>query len=267
MSVATSIQCPDCRSEIAIQPPKPGRFRSKCPKCSSFFAVTVPEGAGATPVVSSLGPLFDSPSGRSSNPILPEASPDDDSRDPDETVTQEFPRHLVAVVPPKPAEDDETIEEFRPPTGPVEPPFQPPRSLGGYRIGRRLGLIRVGAAFEARRTSLGPWLALAVVRPRWAAEAPFVSRFAREAFAAGLLDHPNLIPPLDLGVNRGFVFVASEALVGESLGDNRGRQGLDRTARASAILYAARASGTPTSKGFTIATSRWTRSGSTGRAW
>ena len=83
-------------------------------------------------------------------------------------------------------------------------------------------------------------MALAVVRPRWAAEAPFASRFAREAFASRYLDHPNLIPPTDLDVVRGLAVVASDGLAGVPLSDPRGREGLDRSARVAAILHAAR---------------------------
>jgi eukaryotic-like serine/threonine-protein kinase len=226
--VATSIRCPDCQSEIAIRAPRAGRFRSKCPKCSALFAVLVPEEEGASPVVASLGAA----------PVVAPAEPEPD---PDETVTQEIPRNLAAMMPQKPAPVEETVDERLDPAGEAEPPFQPPRSLGGYRVGRRLGPIRVGASFGARRTSTGREVALAVVRPRWTAEARFVARFAREAFAAGHLDHPNLIPPVDLGVDRGFAFVASEALDGEPLANPRAREGFDRTARVSAILHAARA--------------------------
>ena len=204
--MARSIQCPDCRSVVAIRAPRPGRFRSTCPKCSATFSVTVPEGEGASPVVASLP-----------GPVTPASEP---APGPDEAITREFPQD--------------------PPDGQGEPPFQVPRSLGGYRVGRWVGLTGSGAAFEAVRKATGRRLALGVVRPRWAAEAPFASRFAREAFAAGHLDHPNLIPPTDLDVVRGFAFVASDALAGIPLGDPRGREGLDRSARVAAILHAAR---------------------------
>jgi phage FluMu protein Com len=236
--VATSIRCPECRSEIAIQPSRAGRFRSKCPKCSALFAVMVPEEEGGSPVVASLEAA---PTGRPATPAVPNAAPEKTARDPDETITQEIPWQLAAMISKNQALNDETVEEVRFPLGPIDPPFQPPRSLGGYRVGRRLALIRVGASFEATRKSTGRRMALAVVKPRWAAEATFAARFAREAFAAQHLDHPNLIPPVDVNVARGFEFAADDAPGGESLADPRGRQGFDRTARVSAILHATRA--------------------------
>jgi hypothetical protein len=223
--VATSIHCPECRTEIAIRAPRAGRFRSVCPKCSATFAVTVPEGEGASPVVD----LETVPTTRPA------------ALDPVETIAK-GPRHLLATAKPVPGPAfDEPVVEVRPPAEGLDPPFQPPRSLGEFRVGRRLGPIRVGASFEARNKATGRRLALAVVRPRWAASATFAARFAREAFAAGHLDHLNLIPPSDLGVARGFAFVASDALVGESLAEPRGREGFDRSARVAAVLHAARA--------------------------
>jgi eukaryotic-like serine/threonine-protein kinase len=191
----------------------------------------VPEAEGGSPVVASLGTASASAPAKRT---LPEA-------DPDQTVTVEVPRQMAAMIPKKQPVDEETVEEVRIPLGSIDPPFQPPRSLGGYRVGRRLDSIRVGASYEATRKATGQRLALAIVKPRWAAEATFVARFAREAFAAGHLDHPNLILPVDVIVARGFAFAASDTLVGESLANPRGREGFDRTARVAAILQAARA--------------------------
>ena len=226
LSLSTTIQCPHCSNPIAIKDRKPGRFRVDCPRCASSFALTIAEDPNAPPVVASLG-----------------TTPATQARsvDPDETITQEIPRQLAAMVPRRPAVADETIEEVRATPGEFDPPFQPPRSLGGYRVGRQVGVFRAGITFEATRTATGRLLALAVVKPRWAAGATFVARFVREAYAAGQLDHPNLIAPADVDVVRGYAFAATGALDGLPLSDPRGREGMDRTARAAAILHAARA--------------------------
>ena len=198
-----SIACPGCGLEISIPARASEGSRIRCPRCST---------------------------------LLPEAE------DPDETVIQEIPRELLAMIRPKAPRNDETIAEMRALPDPAErAAIQPPRSLGGYRVGRQVDLIRAGALFRARRKSTGRELALAVMKPAWAAEPTFVARFAREAFAAGLLDHPNLIAPGDVDIARGFVFAASDALSGTPLSDPRGREGFDRSARVAAILHAARA--------------------------
>ena len=74
-------------------------------------------------------------------------------------------------MPPPPVEDDETIEEKRDVSIDLDPPIQPPRSLGGYRVGRLIGLIRAGTAFEARRKATGRSVVLSIVKPRWASSA------------------------------------------------------------------------------------------------
>jgi len=157
------------------------------------------------------------------------------SADPEEPA----PRPLVALIP-EPPIPEEPIAEIRDPTASLEPPFPTPRSIGGYRVGQRLASIRGGAAYEAWRKSTGRKLSLAIVKPRWATQPTFVSRFTREAFAAGLLDHPNLIPIRVVDVDRGFVFAGSDAMTGEPLSDPRAREGFDRSARVAAILQAAR---------------------------
>ena len=219
--MSTLIRCPHCRGEIALKDRKVGRFRINCPLCASPFALTIPDDAEAPPSVASLG----------SPPV-----------DPDETITQVVPRPLVtAMIPPKPVEDDGTIEELRPVPGSLDAPFQPPRTLGGYRVGPQVGAVRVGTAFRARRKATGRDVALSVMKPRWAALGPIVARFARGAYAAGLLEHPNLIVPVDVDVIKGFAFAAADSLAGTPLSDPRGREGLDRTGRTAAILHAARA--------------------------
>ncbi len=135
----------------------------------------------------------------------------------------------------------DTIEDQRRKEESLDPPIQAPRRLVGYRVGRRIGLIRVGTAFEGRRMATGVDVSLALVKSRWSALPVFVSRLAREVHATSRLEHPNLLSPLDFDIDRGFPFVASDALRGTPLSDPEGRQGLDRSARVAAVLHVARA--------------------------
>ncbi len=202
--VTHSIDCPRCRGTIAVKDARPGRFRVDCPKCGSPMAITVPDDPAAPPLVVGLEP-------------------------PATTALRTDP------VPVAPAPE-------APPVAPEpEPVAQPPRWLGGYRVGRALGVTRAGGLFAARGWAGGREVALAILKPRWAADAGFVARFAREAYASAQLDHPNLAPVVDLGVDRGSPFAAIDAIAGAPLSDPaRGRAGLDRTARAAAVLHAAR---------------------------
>ena len=220
--MSNPILCPKCGELIAIRDPRPGRFRIRCPKCSAAFGLTVPEDPEAAPVV-------DAPAERRD--------------DPDETIDQvEVPRPSPAL--PRPSgRDDTTITEARADRRdePGEPVAKAPRALGGYRVGAILGAIRAGTAFRATARATGRAASLAILRPRWAADAGFVARYAREAHASAQLSDPNLARVIGFGVDRGTAFAASESPAGHPLSDPaRGRAGLDRTARAAAILQAAR---------------------------
>ncbi len=201
-----SISCPRCRAPIAIDDARPGRFRIKCPSCGGPIALTVPDDPLAPPLVAAAKP--------------PEPEP-----------TAEY------VPPAAPAG---TTAESIPPR--AEPALQPPRALAGYRVGPALGATRAGFAFRGWRRATGRPLTLTIPRPRWAADARFVARFAREATASAQLDHPNLARGLGFGVARGLPFAASDRPDDAfPLSDpSRGRGGLDRSARVAAILHAAR---------------------------
>jgi hypothetical protein len=114
--------------------------------------------------------------------------------------------------------------------------------IAGYRVRRRVGRVRVGGGYRATRRGLGQDVALTVVRPRWGNDSGFAARFALEAYVAGRLEHPNLVTPEEVGVDRGLIYVGARWVDDPPLSDpSRGRAGLDRTARVAAILHAARA--------------------------
>jgi hypothetical protein len=210
-----------------MKPLQPGRFQATCPGCAGPFSIRIDAEPGARPVVEALT-------------MLPTLGTVRDG-DPDATLAREVP----AITPvPGPGSwtlnEEETLLDEGRSRGMLDADFQPPRSLGGYRVDRKIGLIRVGAAYEGRRKATGRAVALAIVKPRWAADARFVARFAREAFASAQLSHPNLLPPEDFDISRGFPFAASGAVEGLPLSDPTGRGGLDRSARVAAILHAAR---------------------------
>ncbi len=204
-----SISCPHCRGSIALQDARPGRFRIKCPACGDPIALTVPDDPAGPPLVALSRPAATEPTAESAG----------------QPPRGEPTAGYVAT----------------PPDGP-DPAFRPPGRLGGYRVGPEIGSTRAGRAFEGWRRATGRMLALLVPRPRWAADARYVARFAREATAAAQLDHPNLVRVEEFRIERGLPFVASAGFEGaRSLSDPaRGRGGLDRAGRVAAILHAAR---------------------------
>jgi predicted Zn finger-like uncharacterized protein len=231
LSVATPIECPHCQNSITIKDIRPGRFRIKCPRCGTSFVLIVPSEAGALPTVEASN----------AEPALSSTDRQDARSEViAEEIVPEVPRILASAFATPPVENDDTVEDPRKREESLDPPLQAPRSLGGYRVGRRIGLIRVGTAFEGRRKATGLEVALALVKPRWSASPVYLSRFAREAYASIQLEHPNLLVPLDFDIDRGFPFVVSGANHGVPLSDPGGREGLDRSSRVAAILHVAR---------------------------
>ncbi len=121
------------------------------------------------------------------------------------------------------------------------PPKDLPRIIGGYRVLRELGRGRLGPLLLARCGGSGEDVALRVIRPEWSCLPVFVSRLIRNAHAAAHVDHPNLVPILDLGEAQGRVYASSSFIDGISLTDRVKAEGPPVPKDAVAItLQAAR---------------------------
>lgn len=94
-----------------------------------------------------------------------------------------------------------------------------PRSIGKYRILRELGRGAMGIVYEAEHTDLGRRVALKLLSPVVATDEAAVARFAREAQAAGRLEHKNIAAVHDFGRDKGFTFYTMELIEGTSLHD------------------------------------------------
>src|SRR5688500_7284331 len=92
------------------------------------------------------------------------------------------------------------------------------RTLGRYRIARRIGRGGMGAVYEAVQEDLGRKVALKILHGHLAEDADAVARFRREAESAAGLSHPNIVQVTDFGVAPGeTVYLVMEYLEGESL--------------------------------------------------
>ena len=89
---------------------------------------------------------------------------------------------------------------------------------GGYRIERLLGRGGVGAVYEARHVATQTPRAIKMLLPGLANAAEVAERFKREAKAASLLDHPNIVEVVDLVAEGADVYIVMELLPGRSLG-------------------------------------------------
>jgi serine/threonine protein kinase len=89
---------------------------------------------------------------------------------------------------------------------------------GKFLVEKFLGGGAMGAVYKAYQKSLEKHVAIKVLHREFVVEPSFVSRFEREAKAASLLDHVNLMRVLDYGREAdGVCYIAMELLEGRSL--------------------------------------------------
>jgi Tol biopolymer transport system component len=107
--------------------------------------------------------------------------------------------------------------------------------LGRYEIEAPLGMGGMGEVYRARDARLGRSVAIKVLPESFAADAGRVARFEREAQAAGLLNHANILTVYDVGSENGCAYLVSELLEGQTLRD---RLALSRLPAAKCADYA-----------------------------
>ncbi|MBM3892077.1 MAG: serine/threonine protein kinase, partial [Verrucomicrobia bacterium] len=127
--------------------------------------------------------------------------------------------------------------------GPPPAPEAPERltRLGQFEIIEKTGEGGMGAVYRAVQTSLNRAVAVKLLPESLAKNKAFVERFHREARAAAVLSHPNLIQVYDAGEQDGMHYFAMEFVEGESLGAKVEREGpmAEQTAVAIAMCVAA----------------------------
>ena len=89
--------------------------------------------------------------------------------------------------------------------------------LGKFQIKRILGNGAMGEVYLGVDPSIGREVAIKTILPAVAQGGEAKERFAREARAAGVLNHPNLVTIYEFGEDQGVLYIAMEFVKGHDL--------------------------------------------------
>lgn len=95
-----------------------------------------------------------------------------------------------------------------------DPTTSIPEELGGYRIISEIGRGGMGVVYRARHLTLGREVALKVLPKSSIPDAGSEERFRREAKAAALLHHTNIVPVFEVGRDEEIHFYAMQYIHG-----------------------------------------------------
>ena len=86
-----------------------------------------------------------------------------------------------------------------------------------YRILSKIGVGGMADVYKGEDTLLGRPVAIKILHANFASDDEFVSRFKREAQAAGKLNHPNIVNMYDVGYEQDMHYIIMEYVDGETL--------------------------------------------------
>lgn len=89
--------------------------------------------------------------------------------------------------------------------------------VGRYEIQARIGEGAMADVYRAYDPSINRVLAIKVLKSEFRQNRQYAVRFLREAKAAGVLSHPNIVTIYDVGEVDGYPYIAMELLDGEPL--------------------------------------------------
>ena len=101
--------------------------------------------------------------------------------------------------------------------------------LGKFHIKKILGQGAMGEVYLGEDPSIGREVAIKTILPSAAQGDEAKERFAREAKAAGALNHPNLVTIYEFGEDQGVLYIAMELVPGHDLQELLQDQSLTQT--------------------------------------
>ncbi len=92
-----------------------------------------------------------------------------------------------------------------------------PYSFGKYRVEAEIGSGGFGTVFRAVDVDLDRPVAIKVLNPLYLRDTRWVARFRREARLMARLDHPNIVPILEIGEDDARLYLAMKLIDGPDL--------------------------------------------------
>ncbi len=123
----------------------------------------------------------------------------------------------------------------------LSPPPDEPRGFGDYLLLRKLGKGGMGVVYAAQQISLNRTVALKLIRGGEFADDDELRRFQNEAEAAAQLDHPGIVPVLEVGEFGGQRYYTMKLIAGGSLSERLDHYRDDPRIAARLVLEVAEA--------------------------
>lgn len=98
------------------------------------------------------------------------------------------------------------------------------QTLGQYQLKELLGVGGMGAVYRGYQSSLQRAVAVKVMSPELVSQPDYIERFYREARTAAGLEHTNIVPVHDYGVQGSISYVVMRLLTGGTLMDRLTQQ-------------------------------------------
>src|SRR5262249_839547 len=114
-------------------------------------------------------------------------------------------------------------------------PLTPGAAFGVYRIIEQLGRGGMATVYKAYEAELDRYVALKVLPTEFLHDSDFAHRFRREARSTARLEHPNIIPMYNSGIDEGIPWIAMRLVAGGTLSSRLKGGSLDAS-RLVAVL-------------------------------